>query len=141
MRSESLDIDTIALDLTGSLETVELAHNVLGETVLAGDEHSLAAWELELGSSESGFSMLDVLGSGPNGDQWVTNFNTSGLGIWLAVGLSHTLLKSISACAREHFVDTDSVPWVGTDAHVECLSACHSLHVLVGGNTGSFKSL
>ncbi len=62
--SQSLAVDTVRLNLRFTLKTVEVAHNVFGETELAGHEDSLAARELELGSLEGQHGVLDVLGSG-----------------------------------------------------------------------------
>ena len=64
MGSQSLDTDTIALDLTFFLETVEITHDVLGESVFTGQEDGLPAWELELGSLQGFLGILDVFRSG-----------------------------------------------------------------------------
>jgi hypothetical protein len=51
-------------------------------------------------------------------------------------------LQSIGTSARQHLVDTDDVVRVGTDSQVEGILATTGLdHVLVGANTGGFKSL
>ena len=141
MSGESLDVDTVTHDLALTLEAVEVGHNVLRESVLTGDEDGLTAWELEARSAEGLFSSLDEFGSGSDGNQRVTDFDTACLGVGLAVSLSHTLLESIGTGAREHLVDADGVPRVRADAHVECFSTCLGLHVLVGSNTGSFEGL
>jgi len=50
-------------------------------------------------------------------------------------------LQSIGTSARQHLVDTDDVVRVGTDTQVEGVLATRLDHVLVGANTGGFKSL
>ena len=50
-------------------------------------------------------------------------------------------MQSIGTSARQHLVDTDDVVRVGTDAQVEGVLATRLDHVLVGANTGGFKSL
>lgn len=138
---EGLDADTISLDLTTSLESVEVGHNVLGETVFTGDEDLLAAWELELSSSESLLSGGNVLWFSSNGDENGANVDTSRLAESLSVSVSHTGLESISTSAGKHLVDADDVPWMDSNSNVESeLTGIH-LHVLVSSNTGSLKSL
>jgi hypothetical protein len=58
---EYLHVNAITLDLSFLLKTIEIRHDVLGETELSGDEDSLATSELKLGASEGHFCVLEVL--------------------------------------------------------------------------------
>jgi len=67
------------------------------------------------------------------------NADASGLDVGLTESTSHTLLESIGTSAGQHLVDTDSVPGVDTDTHVEGVLGGLCNHVLVGSNTGGLK--
>ena len=67
--SESLYVDSIALDLSFLFQLIESGHNMLGESELTGNEHLLSSWELELGSSEGFSGVVDLVGSGTDGDK------------------------------------------------------------------------
>jgi len=138
---EGLDVDTVTLDLRFLLKAVEITHDVRSESELTGDEDGLTTWELELGSSEGLAGVSDELWLSTDGDKDCSNVDTGALAHGLSVGVSHTSLESISTGAREHLVDADNVPWVHTDADVETFSSSVDLHILVGSNTGSLKSL
>ena len=140
MLSEGLHVDTIALDLTRCLHSLEIGVNVLGETVFTGDEDLLAARELELGTTESLLSMLNVLSLCSDGDKNGANVDTGRLTESLTVGVAHTSLKSISTGAREHLVDADDVPRVHSDSDMETFLTSVHLHVLVSSDTGGLKS-
>ena len=71
----------------------------------------------------------------------LANVDTGDSAVGLTPGTTHTGLQSIGTSARQHLVDTDDVVRVGTDAQVEGILATRLDHVLVGANTGSFKSL
>ena len=141
MLSEGLHVDTIALDLTRCLHSLEIGVNVLGETVFTGDEDLLAARELELGTTESLLSMLNVLSLCSDGDKNGANVDTGRLTESLTVGVAHTSLKSISTGAREHLVDADDVPRVHSDSDMETFFTSVDLHVFVSSNTCSLKCL
>jgi len=64
MWSKSLNTNTVALDLSFFLKTIEIVHDVFCESIFTGDEDGLTAWELELGSGEGFLSVLDVFWSG-----------------------------------------------------------------------------
>ena len=99
VNGESLDTDAITFDLALFLETDEVRHNVLGETVSSGEEHDLATSELEASSVESFLCVLDKLWLGSNGDEYLVDVDTGGIDVGLAEGLTHTLLESISTSA------------------------------------------
>ena len=84
--------------------------------------------------------MFNVTGGSSDGHDDGTNVHTSRLTVWLTVGLSHTLLKSIGSSAGKHLVDSDNVPWVNSGSHVESVLTGLVLHVLVASNTSGFKS-
>jgi hypothetical protein len=71
----------------------------------------------------------------------LANVDTGDSAVGLTPGTTHTGLQSIGTSARQHLVDTDDVVRVGTDTQVEGVLATRLDHVLVGANTGSFKSL
>jgi len=135
----SLDADTVTLDLACLLETLEVGHNVRAETVLAGDEDSLATGELEAGVAESSLGVVHVLGKGADGNKGGANVNAGGLDVGLAESVAHTLLESISTSAGKHLVDADGVPGVDTDTDMETFLTSAGDHILVGSNTGRLK--
>ena len=140
VRPEGLHVDTVTLDLALLLERDEGRVNVLGEAVFTGDENLLTAGELELGSSEGLLSVVHVLGLGSDGDQDGADADTGRFTEGLAVGVTHTGLKSISTGAGEHLVDADHMPRMNSDSDMETFLTSVVLHVLVSSNTGGFKS-
>ena len=140
MRSESLHADTVTLDLALLLELDEGRVDVLGEAVFTGDKDLLTAGELELGSSEGLAGVLNILGLCSDGDQDGADADTSRFTEGLAVGVTHTGLKSISTGAREHLVDADDVPRVHSDSDMETFLTSVHLHVLVSSDTGGLES-
>ena len=141
MRPQSLHVDTVTLDLALFLELDEGGVDVLGEAVFTGDEHLLATWELELGSSEGLLGVVHVLGLRSDRDQDGADADTSRFTKGLAVGVTHTSLQSISACAGKHLIDADDVPRMYSDPDVETLLSCVDLHVFVSGDTGCLQRL
>ena len=114
---------------------------MLGEAVFTGDEHLLAARELELGTTEGFLGVGNILSLCSDGDEDGANVDTSRFTESLSVGVTHTGLKSISTGAGEHLVDTDDVPRMDSDSNVETFFTSVDLHVLVSSNTGSFEGL
>jgi hypothetical protein len=96
---KGLDTNTIALDLSFLLETVEIGHNVVCETVLSGEENNLTTSELETSSVKGFLGVFDKCGFGTDGDENLVNVDTGGLDVWLTEGLTHTLLESIGTSA------------------------------------------
>ena len=79
VRSNGLDTDSIADDLSLLLEPVVVGLDVLGESELSGDEDLLSTGELELGSSEGLLGVADVLGVGSHGHEDLSNVDSCGL--------------------------------------------------------------
>ena len=138
---DNLHVDTVGKDLALLLQLSVLDLGELGEAVLDGSSDLLAAGELEHGSSQGLLGVLDVLGAGSDRHEDVADVDASGTAVGLAVGLSHTLLESIGTSAGEHLVDSENVPRVHSDSHVESVLTCLDLHVLVGSDTGGLQSL
>ena len=136
---QSLHADAITFDFAFLLKTVEVRHNVVSETVLSGEEDNLTTGELETSSVEGFLGVLDKLWLGSDGDENLVNVDTSSLDVRLSEGLTHSLLESIGTSAGKHLVDTDGVPWVNTDAHVEGVLTSLGGHVLVCSDTCRFK--
>jgi len=132
--------DTIINDLTTGCESVVIGLDELGETELSGDEDLLSTWELHLGSSEGLSGALDVFGGGSDGHENLTDVYSCRFTETFTEGTSHTLLESIGTSARKHLVDSNDVPWVDSDSHVEVLSSAVDLHVFVTGNSSGLKS-
>ena len=139
--SKDLDTDTITLDLVGLEESLEIRVDNFGESELPGDEDSLSAGELELGTTESLLRKWHLLGGSADGDQDGSDVHTSGLEKGLSVSVTHTGLESISTGARKHLVDADHMPCVDSNANMEGILGGVDLHVLVSSDTGSFESL
>jgi len=138
---DDLDVDSVRNDLAFLLELVVLWLGELGEAELDAAGDGLAAGELELASSEGLLGVGDVGLAAPDRHEDGSDVYSCGSAVGLSVGLSHALLESISSSAREHFVDSDDVPRVDSDSHVEGVLAGLVGHVLVGGNAGRFEGL
>ncbi len=141
MLSNDLDVDTVWDDLALLLESVVVRLNQMGETELSGDKDLLTAWELELGSSQGLLGKLDVFWGASDGQENLSDVYSGGLAEGLTESSSHTLLESIGSGAGQHLVDSDDVPWVDSDSHMEVISSNLSLHVLVASNSSSLESL
>jgi len=135
---EHLDADTISHELSGLSEFGEVRVDVVGESVLSGDEDHLASGELELGPSEGFLGSWDVLDAGSDGDEDGSDADAGDLTVSLSESVSHTGLKSIGTGAGEHLVDADNVPRVDSDADMETFLTSSSNHVFVGSNTSGF---
>lgn len=75
-----------------------------------------------------------------NRENDLADVDTSDGTVRLAESTTHAGLKTISACARQHLVDADDVVGVGADTQMETFLAGNLYEVLVGADTGSFKS-
>jgi hypothetical protein len=139
--AEELDVSTIDLDGSSVTLLEVLLTTKRGEAPVLGDNDLLATGELVLRSAESlnSGSPVGVLGTERQKD--LANVDTGDSSVWLTPSTSHTSLQSIGTSARQHFVDTGDVEWMGTDSHVETVLSSNLDHVLVGANTGGFESL
>jgi len=96
---EDLDANTVTLDLTVLLETLEVRHDVFSETISSGGEHNLATGKLETSSVESLLCDFDVLRLDSDRDENLVDSDTSSLDVGLAESLTHALLESIGTSA------------------------------------------
>jgi len=99
MLGESLNTDSISSNLSSFLESEEVSHNVISESVLSGDENHLTSGDLELCSSEGFLGVVYVFWVGSNGDKNGADADTGALAKSLSVGVTHTGLESISTGA------------------------------------------
>lgn len=138
---QELNVGTVSLDLTSSPGVGVLLSPQRCETPVLGDNDLLSAGELVLGSSESfdGGSTVRVTGS--DGQDDLANVDTSDGTVGLSPGTTHTSLQSIGTGTGQHLIDTDDVEWVASDTHVETVLSSNLDEILVGANTGGFKSL
>ena len=101
----------------------------------------LSPGQLVLSSSHGLSDNWDVFFFGSQRQQNVSNLNPTGLSVGFTPGASHSGLKSISAGAGKHFVDSEHVPWVLSDSDVEVFLADFLDEESVGGDSHSLKSL
>ena len=138
--SDDFNTNTIGDNLTFLLESVVIGLKERGESEFSRDEDLLTTWELELSSSQGLLSVWNVLRLASNGQKDLTNGDSCTLAKSLTEGTSHTLLESICTSAGKHLVDSNDVPWMDSDSHVEVLSTAVGLHVFVASNSGGLKS-
>jgi len=138
---DDLHVGAVRDQLALHLELVVVGLGVLSEAVLSADSHLLSARELEHRPSESLLGVLHVLMSGSDGNNDISDGDSSGLSVGLAPSASHALLESIGASTGKHLVDSDDVPGVDSGPHVEALLSALVLHVFVAGDTGGFEGL
>ena len=136
-------LDNVSID--GKFSRTTLGNiflaRVLGESPLGGLENLLASGELEL-SSTNGLDNVCLVGIlGSNGEQDLSNIDTSSNTNWLSVGVTHTGRQSIGSGTGKHFVGTKNVEWVGSHANVVSILSDGLTQVLVDGNTAGFESL
>lgn len=138
---EELDKSSVLLDLAVLSSGHVLLSVEVGETPLLGDDDLLLAGELVSASSQTldHGGLVVVLGS--DGNQNLANVDTGGKTSGLTPSTSHTLGKSIGSGARKHLVDSQHVEGVGSDSHVEGVSAGNLGDVLVGTDSGGLQSL
>jgi len=131
--------DTISCQAAGLAPFSVLRLLVLGESPLVGLDDLLATWELELGTTESFDSDLGVAWLHADGDNDLSDSDTSSSSDGLTVSTTHTGLQPICTGARKHFVDTENVERVGAHTDVVSILPCELGQVLVAGNAASFK--
>ena len=136
---DDLALTSISNNLSLFLKSIIIRFNEFSKSEFSGNENLLSTWELELWSSESFLGVSDVLLSTSNWNQNLTNVDSCRLAKWFTEGTSHTLLEPICTSARKHLIDSDCVPWMNSDSHVEKISSYVGLHVLVASNSCSFQ--
>ena len=136
-----LGVGTLWLQVTRLRQAQELITVVLREAPLSGKHNLLASRELELGTAEGSHHVLPVHILGPHRDEDLSDLHTSHHTIGLAVSVTHPSLQTIRAGAGQHLVDTQHVVRVSSHTHVEAVTASLLRQHLVGGNTGSLKSV
>jgi len=111
-----------------------------GESPVARRIDLLPAGELHLGSSESLDSGSLMLVLAPEGDQTLSDVDTSDGTLGFSECTSHTSLEPISTSTRQHLVDSQDVEGMFSDSDVEAILAYELDHVLVSTDTGSLES-
>lgn len=135
-----LDVSTVVLDFTVLLLGDVFFSVQRSETPLLRDDDLLLTGELVTGSSQTFDNdvLVRVLGSARHDD--LADGNSGSQTVGLTPGTSHTLLQSIGTGTRQHLVDSQHVEGVDSDSQVERVTTRHLGDVLVGANTGGFKS-
>jgi len=136
---DDLGVDTTVLELLGITELFVLRGENVSEAPVTGLDDELLAGELHLSTAESFLSDVDEVRTGADGDEDLTDLDTSAGGVGLTVRLAHTGLETIGTSAGKHLVDTEDVEGVSTDAHVEGFLGGVLGHVLVGLDTSGFE--
>lgn len=90
----------------------------------------MATRELELCTPESLDNGILMPVIGPDGHQRLSNVDASHSTLGLAESTSHSGLETISAGARQHFVDAQNMVGMDTDPDVELILGCVLHHVL-----------
>ena len=119
MLSYELDTNTITNDLVLLLEFVVIRLQKSGETELSGEEDLLSAWELELCSSKGFSGLWNITWLNSHGHENLTNVYSCGLAKGFTESTSHTLLESICTSTRKHLVNSNNMPWMDSDSHME----------------------
>jgi len=140
-RANELYISSILqhLLLLLQLEVVLLIN--VRESPLLRDNDLLPSGELVTSTAESLHDDRGILLLATDREDDLTNVHTGNGTVRLAPGTTHTSLQPISTGAGQHLVDTDDMEGVHTHAQMERILAARLGHILVGANTGSFKSL
>jgi len=140
MVANYFDVHSIIDHFTFLLKFVVVLLEILGESKLLAHSDCLESWELHLCSSQSFLSNFHIVRTNSDGKENSSNGNSCTFTNWFSEGSSHTLLKSIGSSTGKHFVDSENVPRVNSNLHVESILSCLSLEVFVSSNSSSFKS-
>lgn len=133
--------DAVTSQSTSLLCGVDLSLGVLAETEFLGHDDSLSAGELHLASSEGLLGVPQILRPAAQGVDLLADLDSGDLAVGLAVGVPHTGLKSISAGAGEHLVDSGDVPRVDSASQMEVLLSGELDHIFVGLDPGGLEGL
>ena len=133
-------VDTIGLDLTFLEESVVISLNDLSETELSGSHNFLTTGVLGRSELKSGLGVRYLIEWASDREEALANSDSSRFTKNLTESTSHTLLESISTSAGKHLIDTNTMERMNSDSEMEVLSTDVNEHVLVGSNSGGFKS-
>jgi hypothetical protein len=136
-----LDGDSIMKDATCPATLNEL---ILGDGCEAphlGSIDLLATSNLVLGTTKRLQSVLADILTAADGAKNLADVHTSNCAVRFTEGATHSSLETIGTSTRKHFVDAQHMERMDADANVECILPCSFGHVLIAGNTASFKSL
>lgn len=89
------------------------------ETVLLGYEDLLSSRELELGTSESLYDVVEMGISPSHRHDRLAYVNPGNRPLGLTPGSPHTCLEPISSSTRQHLVDPDHVVGMNSHSHME----------------------
>lgn len=143
-RSTVLDLlDMISIGDQGAVVPLLLVlfASQLSEAPFLGDNNSLLSRELHLRAAQGFENMVQIGILCSDGHQRLANADTCNGTDGLSESATHTGLETISSSTGKHLVDTQDVEGVDTNSEMEVISATVCEEVLVGGNTGGFKSL
>lgn len=116
---QELNICTINQDSAFLLQLDVLIPLQRRETPILADDDLLATWEFVHRSSKSFDSRSTVRITSSDGEQDLTNIDTSDRSIWLSPRTTHPSLQSIGPSAGQHLVDSDNVIWVSANSEME----------------------
>jgi len=141
VRREPSHVDALINKTTSSLVLQVILLGESSEAPVLANVDLLSAGQLELGSSESLAGNGNLVLSGSDRHEDLTDVNSGGNHGRLSEGTSHTSLKSISTCARKHLVDSDNVVGVSSHSEMEEILTGDLDHVLVASDTSGLHSL
>ena len=139
MVGQVLDIDTIVLQLSELKQSIVVFAREFREAPFVGDEDLLSAGKFEFRTTQSFDGLRLVLIFDTSGHDHLADVHTSNAAQRFTERTTHTGLKTISAGARQHFVDANDVERVDTHAYVKGVFAAVLHEVFVGTDTSSFE--
>merc|ERR1712218_327821 len=141
MLGDVLHVHSVVLQSPVLLHGGVLLTGPLAEPPVLANVDLLTAGELELGTPESLDSLIPELVVSPDGDEDLTNLDSSGGAVSLPEGASHSGLEPVSSGTGQHFVDPQHVEGMNPDPDVEAILATVLDQVFVAANTSSLQSL
>mmetsp|Transcript_33175 Transcript_33175/g.94321 ORF Transcript_33175/g.94321 Transcript_33175/m.94321 type:complete len:230 (-) Transcript_33175:48-737(-) len=138
-----MDLDNVSIrgKFPGTTHLDVIFTVVLGKAPLETLQNLLTSGKLELATTNRFNDMGFILILGTNTDEDLTNRHTSGDTNGLSVRVTHTGRKTIGAGTTQHFVGTQDVEGVRTDANVVAILSDVLTQVLVDGDTTSLQGL
>jgi len=132
-------VRSIGNDFSFFLKFGVFISSVLCESPFARNDDLLTTRELELGATESFDDVVRVRVFASNGNQNLSDANASNSSVGFSKGATHSSLESISSGTRKHFINSQHMPRVNADSHVEGVLSGHLCDVLVRANAGGFE--